>query len=74
MRFVAQIPEKLQEQNIKWLILEEDEEDTGGVYLYCHKSLSEESEYDGWYEDMRKAQKQAQMQWGVGTNDWRVYP
>lgn len=70
MRLIAQIPEKSRDDGIEWLILEEDKEDTGGVFLYGHKSLDEESEFDSWHENIESAQREAEMQWGVNKVDW----
>lgn len=70
MRLIAQIPEASRQNGIEWLVLEEDREDTGGVYLYCHKLLTEESEYDSWHEDIEDAKTEAEAQWGVNKHDW----
>ncbi len=66
----AEIPEEFRADGIRWLVLDEDEQDTGGVFLYCHRSLQEESEYDGWHEDLAKAQLEAAREWGVLEEAW----
>ncbi len=70
MRLIAQIPADFQWDGIGWLVLEEDRCDTRGAFLYFHKSLAEESEYDNWYENIEKAQTDAESRWGISKHDW----
>jgi hypothetical protein len=69
-KLIAHVPESFREGGIEWLVLEADEEDTGGVFLYCHQSMSEASDYDSWHEDVESAQAEAEEQWGVGKYNW----
>jgi hypothetical protein len=72
MREMAEIPETHRKQGIRWLILEKDTADTGGVFLYLHKSLHEVSEYDSWHESVDLAKTEAAHESGVDDADWSV--
>lgn len=71
MRLVAQLKGPPDPEGIRWLVIETDEEDTGGVFLFYHQSLDEPSEFDSWYENVEGAKREASDRWGVGEEDWR---
>ena len=70
MRFIAHIPEPFREDSIEWLVLEIDKHGTNGIFIFSHKSLDEECEYDDWYEDIDKTFTEARRRWGVRKSDW----
>ena len=70
----ALIPSSFQKQGISWLILEHDDQDTGGWFLYGHISLDTPSKFDGWYETREKAESEALRQWGVDKDAWTEIP
>lgn len=70
-RFIAEIPASRSEQNIRWIILEEDPEDTGGWYLYGHQNLDEGSDFDSWHPTYGQAQQEAYTRWGLTRDDWK---
>lgn len=70
-RFIAEIPTSHSEQNIRWIILEEDPENTGGWYLYGHQNLDEGSDFDSWYLTCDEAQQEAYARWGLSRDDWK---
>lgn len=71
MRQIARIPQEFRSNDIEWLILEEDKEDTGGVFLFGHSSLSDECEFDLWYRNESEAKLHAESAWGISVNDWQ---
>jgi len=70
-RFIAEVPPVRQEQHIRWLVLEEDLENTGGWYLYGHQDLNEGSDFDSWHQTRPEAQREASTRWGVTEDDWK---
>lgn len=71
-RFIAEVSSLRQTQGIRWLILEEDAEHTGGWYLYGHQDLDEGSDFDSWHLTRSEAQQEATSRWGVTEADWKV--
>lgn len=69
-RLIAAVPANFQEQGIAWLVLEHDDQDTGGWFLFGHISLDTPSKFDGWYETRDKAECEALRQWGVSRDAW----
>ena len=72
MKFIAQILEDHQTDEIKWLIIESDENETNGFFLYYHKSLDLPSEYDNWFENIEYAYKMAEQDYRIKKEDWFV--
>ena len=70
MQKMAKVKPAFQEQGIEWLVLQEDSENTGGVFLYLHTSLENPCDYDLWYENLEQAINQANSLWGVRETDW----
>jgi hypothetical protein len=69
-RLVARISDEYQRDGIAWLVVEHDEADTKGFFLFLHKSLDEPSEFDEWYETDELAFASALESWGVKRSDW----
>jgi hypothetical protein len=72
MRRVAAIPREFQREGIAWLVMENDPENTGGVFLYLHAALDEPCKYDQWHLTAELAEAQASREWGVQSNSWRA--
>jgi hypothetical protein len=70
-RFIAEVPTALQQQNIRWLVLEKDEAQTGGWYVYSHQSLQEGADFDSWHQTLAEAEREAAQRWGIDKGDWR---
>ena len=70
MRLIAPVPEGFRQDNIEWLVLEDDPRDTAGFYLFFHRSLDAPSEHDSWHETMEQALFEAETQYGVKRDNW----
>jgi hypothetical protein len=70
-RLIAEVPSLRQAQGIRWLILEEDAEHTGGWYLYGHQDLNQGSDFDSWHLTRLEALQEAIQRWGVIETDWK---
>ena len=71
MRRVAPVPKEFEKQGIRWVVIESDAEESGGVFIFLHSSLDQPCEFDDWYETMEIAETEALRGWGVGPNSWR---
>lgn len=71
-RFIAEVSPAYRAQEIRWLVLEHDTQDSGGWFLYGHRKLDEASEFDNWYQTRDEAEQDAVTQWGVPPTSWRV--
>lgn len=72
MKLVAEIPKGNTEDNIKYLVIESDENDTKGYFLFFHKSLDTPCEADLWFVDIEGAKRQAKFNYGVEFDDWQT--
>lgn len=70
-RKMAKVPHEYQNQQIAWLVLEEDPK-SSGVFIFYHKSLDKPCEFDDWYENIEAAERVALEDWGVKKTDWRT--
>jgi hypothetical protein len=70
MRRIASVDLQFQEQGIRWIVLEEDRSDSGGVFLYLHQDLNEACLYDYWFETIEQAEQHAFNRWGISKEDW----
>jgi hypothetical protein len=67
MKLVANIVNS-NEDNIKWLLKESDENDTKGFFLYYH--LDENNAFDTWHQTLDEAYE-AGMPYGIDRNSWK---
>lgn len=67
MKLKASI-DPLQINQVKWLTLESDENDTEGFFLYYH--LAENNAYDTWHKSLDEAFAAAFNQYGISKEDW----
>jgi hypothetical protein len=56
--------------DIRWLVIESDENDTKGYFLYHH--IDEYLAYDMWFNSIDEAFLAAQRQYGISKEDWIV--
>lgn len=69
-RRVAKIKPEFQEKDIEWVVLEDDSEESGGVFLFLHQHLEDECLYDYWHETTKEAESSARQRWGILDGDW----
>jgi hypothetical protein len=58
--------------NIRWLVIESDEHDTCGYFLYHH--IDRDLAYDTWFKTIDEAFLAAQTQYGISKEDWVAIP
>jgi hypothetical protein len=56
------------EDKIRWLVIESDENDTKGYFIYYH--ISDNNAYDTWHKSLDEAFQAAQTQYGILKEDW----
>ena len=71
--YYAEVPWPFQRENIAWVVLEHDREDTGGYFLYLHTNLDDEAIFDEWYETRELAENAAEDGWGIQKGKWREW-
>lgn len=67
MKLKAQIT-NANESNIKWLVLESDENDTKGFFLYYF--VDHNNAFDTWHQTLSEAFESAYTQYGITENLW----
>jgi len=67
MKLQAQIATD-REDKIRWLVIESDENDTKGYFLYYH--VNDNFAYDSWLKTIDEAFDSAYMQYGIRKEDW----
>lgn len=73
MKLFAKISKQFQtDDEIKTLVIESDEKDSGGFFLFLHQSLDQPCEADLWFTDLEGAKIQALDSYGVPTDAWQV--
>jgi len=72
MKLIAEIPKDNIEDDIKYLVIESDENDTKGYFLFFHKSLDTPCEADLWFVDIEGAKRQATFNYGINPDDWLI--
>jgi hypothetical protein len=70
MKLIAEIQKEKVENNIKYLIIESDENHTKGYFLFFHKSLDTPCEFDLWFKDIDSAKRQETFNYGINPDDW----
>jgi len=56
------------DDEIKWLVIESDENDTGGFFLYHYKK--DNTAYDTWHKTIDDAFEAAYLQYNVTRENW----
>ena len=72
MKLIAEIPKEYIEDDVKYLVIESDENDTKGFFLFFHKSLDKPCEADLWFVDIEGAKRQAKFNYGIKPDDWFI--
>lgn len=72
-RFIAEVPPAYRARQIRWLVLEQDTQDSGGWFVYGHRDPDEACEFDYWYQSQDEAKQVAATQWGIPPTSWRVH-
>jgi len=70
-RTTAEVPVDHRSSDVRWLVIEPDA-DSGGWFLFGHRTLEEPSAFDSWHLTRQEARREAETQWGVCADDWRV--
>ena len=70
-RMIAEVPVDRRSCDVRWLVLESDA-NSGGWFLFGHRTLGEASEFDSWHVTRAEALREAESQWGVSEEDWHV--
>ncbi len=56
------------EDEVKWLIIESDENDTNGFFVYYY--TNDNTAYDTWHRTLNDAFETANMQYGIIKENW----
>ena len=67
MKLRAQIAIE-REDKIRWLVIESDENDTKGYFIYYH--INDNYAFDTWHNSLNEAFEAAQTQYGILKEDW----
>ncbi|MBO9573701.1 MAG: hypothetical protein J7497_16050 [Chitinophagaceae bacterium] len=67
MKYKAIVKDPIDE--IKWLIIESDESDTRGFFVYYH--TSETSGFDTWHSSLKDAFEVGKV-YGINQEDWKI--
>lgn len=68
MKIKAFVP-KVSDDEVRWLIIESDESDTKGYFIYYH--INENVAYDTWHKTLDDAFEAAHMQYGIIRESWQ---
>ncbi len=75
MTLIASISDDLVgDDRIKYLVIESDEEKSGGFFLFLHQSLDFPCEADMWFTTLEKAKRQVAYDYGIKNEDWVIRP
>ncbi|MET0462889.1 MAG: hypothetical protein ABW007_07035 [Chitinophagaceae bacterium] len=68
MKIKAFVP-KVSDDEVRWLIIESDEIDTKGYFIYYH--INENAAYDTWHKTLDDAFEAAHLQYGIIRESWQ---
>ena len=68
----ANIPDKYQNQGIKWLRLSPGTTKQDGIYILLYDDISKTSLYDVWFQNTEIAEIWVEEQYGIKLNDWKT--
>ena len=57
------------DDEVKWLIIESDENDAKGFFLYYYRDAA--AAYDTWHRTIDDAFEAAYMQFGITRENWK---
>jgi hypothetical protein len=72
MKLIAKIRDEMIDDDIQYLVIESDENDTKGFFLFMHKALDEPCEADLWFADIEGAKQQAKFNYNVEFDEWQI--
>lgn len=72
MKLAAKILSENITDEIRHLVIASDEHDSKGCFLFLHKSLSEPSEADYWFQNLESAKKYAMDVFEVDLDQWYI--
>ena len=58
------------DDEIKWLVIESDEDDTNGYFIYYH--LDDNNAWDSWHKTLEGALESAHVQYGIMKESWEA--
>lgn len=67
MKLRANVP-VISDDGVKWLVIESDEDDTNGFFVYYH--IDESTAYDTWHKTIADAFEASEMQYGISKENW----
>jgi len=67
MKLKAMVPVP-SEDEVKWLIIESDEVDTKGYFLYYY--FNDSNAFDTWHMTLEEALQAANSQYEIKSEDW----
>lgn len=59
---------KTGDDGVRWLVIESDEDDTNGYFIYYH--VSNTTAYDTWHKTIEEAFEAAETQYGIVRTEW----
>ena len=74
MKYIGKIPaEKIDDDNIKWLVIEPQIHNNSvvGYYMFLHESINEPCKWDNWYQTLEIAFEAGEA-YGVKKENWEV--
>jgi len=73
-RLYGKVEKNLTDDFASWIVLEEDPDETGGVFLYGYESLNDPCDFDEWYDNIRIAMDAALKRWVICGGKWEENP
>jgi len=73
MKLFAKISEEMIDNEIRYLVIESDENDTEGFFLFLHHSLELPCEADLWFANIEEAKRQAKYNFAIEFDDWKSF-
>lgn len=67
MKLKSAVP-KIGEDEVKWLIIESDENDTNGFFVYYY--INDNAVYDTWHRTINDAFEAAYMNYNITKENW----
>jgi hypothetical protein len=71
LKIIAKV-ESLDEE-IRYLIIESDHDDSLGYFLFGYTTMSQECEFDMWFQNLEIAKNQALIDYGVQKHSWKDF-
>ncbi|HRZ42741.1 MAG TPA: hypothetical protein P5228_08585 [Bacteroidales bacterium] len=72
MKLIATV-EELDEDEIRYLVIEHDKDDSLGYFLFGFKEMEQPCEFDMWFLDLETAMNQALDDYNVQYQEWKDF-